>query len=168
MNLRRIIPILGLAAIVIAAVGAHGFGLLGGRRETGLTLSGNVDIRQVDLGFRVGGRIADIPFDEGAHVSAGAVLARLDAAPYEASAASARAQVSVNAAELAKQRNGNRPQDIAQAVALLDQDQATLSQTKAEFERDATLVRTDEVSRSSYDLAREAYQTAQGEGRGRG
>jgi multidrug efflux pump subunit AcrA (membrane-fusion protein) len=125
-------------------------------------LSGNVDIRQVDLGFRAAGRIAEIPFDEGARVSVDAVLAKLDAATYESAADAARAQVGVNAAELAKQRNGNRTQDIAQAAATLEQAQAMLSRTKADFERYASLVRTDTISRSSYDLSREAFQTAQG------
>jgi HlyD family secretion protein len=162
MTRTRIIGIVALAALLIAGLATRGFGLFGARQPMVLALSGNVDIRQVDLGFRVAGRIAEISFDEGARVSAGAVLARLDAAPYEATAAASRAQVGVNAAELAKQRNGNRAQDIAQAVALLDQAQATLSRTKADFERYAILVRTDTVSRSSYDLSREAYQTAQG------
>src|SRR5262245_11602664 len=158
---RRTILILALAALVIALVGASGFGQAG-KRETSLTLSGNVDIRQVDLGFRVAGRIAEIPFDEGARVSAGDVLARLDAGPYRAAAAAASAQAMASAAEFAKQRNGNRVQDIAQAVAQLDQAQATLFRTKADFERQAALVKTDLASKSSYDLAREAYQTAQG------
>src|SRR5262245_49707694 len=158
---RRTILILSLATIAIVPVAARGLGLLG-KPETSLTLSGNVDIRQVDLGFRVAGRIAEIPFDEGMHVSAGDVLARLDAAPYRAAAAAASAQAAASAAELAKQRNGNRAQDIAQAVASLEQAQATLARTKADFERQATLVKTDLASKSSYDFAREKYQTAQG------
>ena len=162
MNLRRIIPLLGLAAIVIAAVGTHGFGQLEGTRETGLTLSGNVDIRQVDLGFRVGGRIADIPFDEGAHVRAGEMLAQLDAATYQAAAATAGAQVGVDQAELDKLRHGNRAQDIEQAQANLDQAQATLLQTKLDYDRDAILVRTSVVSQQTLDLARAQYQVAQG------
>jgi HlyD family secretion protein len=126
-----------------------------------LTLSGNVDIRQVDLGFRVSGRIAEIPFNEGAHVSAGDVLARLDASQYDAAASAARAQIAINTAELAKQRNGNRAQDIAQAQAKLEEGRATLARTKADFDRYSALVRTDVVSRSGYDSAHEAYLTAQ-------
>jgi HlyD family secretion protein len=162
MTRTRIFGVVALAVLVIAGLATSGFGLFGAHQPKELALSGNVDIRQVDLGFRVAGRIAEIPFDEGARVSAGAVLARLHTAPYEAAAAASRAQIGVNAAELAKQRNGNRAQDIAQAAALLDQAQATLSRTNADFERYATLVRTDTISRSSYDLSREAYQTAQG------
>jgi HlyD family secretion protein len=162
MTRTRIFGIVALAVLLVAGLAAWRLGLFGAHQAKELTLSGNVDIRQVDLGFRVAGRIAEIPFDEGARVSAETVLARLDAATYEAAADAARAQVGVNAAELAKQRNGNRAQDIAQAAATLEQAQATLSRTKADFDRYASLVRTDAVSRSSYDLAQESYQTAQG------
>lgn len=161
MTRRRIIPLLLLAAIIIAAILTGGFGLLGGRPAPGLTLTGNVDIRQVDLGFRVAGRIAAIPVEEGARVAAGDLLARLDPAPYAAAAAAAKAQVDVAAAALAKQRSGNRPQEIAEAAALLDQAQATLARTKLDFDRFASLVRTDAVSQSNFDVARENHDTAQ-------
>ena len=49
------------------------------QRDQGpLTLYGNVDIRQVDLAFRVGGRIAAVLVDEGDAVTPGQPLARLD------------------------------------------------------------------------------------------
>lgn len=157
-----VIAVLAFVAIGMACGASYHYGWWGGRGSGELVLSGNVDIRQVDLGFRVGGRIAKISFDEGAHVSTGDILAGLDAAPYEAAAAAARAQVSVSQAELDKQHNGNRAQDIAQAKAKLDQEQATLARTKADFDRYAALVRKNVVSRSGYDQAHEAYQTAQG------
>src|SRR6185437_9471052 len=121
MNRRKAIGLSALVLLIVAGVLTHGFGLWGTHRNERLVLSGNVDIRQVDLGFRVMGRIATIPFEEGAHVPANAILARLDAAPYEAAAATTLSQVGVAEAELAKQRNGNRKQDIAQAQARLDE-----------------------------------------------
>jgi len=114
MTRTRIFGVVALAVLLVAGLAAWRSGLFGAHQPKELTLSGNVDIRQVDLGFRVAGRIAEIPFDEGARVSTDTVLARLDAATYQAGAAAARAQVGVNAAELAMQRNGNRAQDIAQ------------------------------------------------------
>ena len=43
-----------------------------------LVLYGNVDIRQVDLSFRVNGRIAGVLVDEGDAVAPGQALARID------------------------------------------------------------------------------------------
>jgi HlyD family secretion protein len=60
-----------------------------------LTIYGNVDIRQVDLGFRVYGRIQTLMFDEGDHVNAGQLMAVLDTTPYEEELAKTKAQLGV-------------------------------------------------------------------------
>ncbi len=46
--------------MLIAAVATNGFGLIGRSHDGELTLYGNVDIREVDMAFRVGGRIAAV------------------------------------------------------------------------------------------------------------
>ena len=161
MNRRKIILIAALAVLLVAGLLTHGFGLWGRRPDNRLVLSGNVDIRQVDLGFRVMGRIAQIPFEEGAHVPAEAVLARLDAAPYEAAATTALSQVGVAQAALAKQRNGNRKQDIAQALEHLNESRATLVRTQADLDRRSGLIKTGAVSQSVYDSTVEQYHSAQ-------
>ncbi len=159
---RRKLVVIGAAVLVVAtALLTSGFGLLEHHDDTRLLLSGNVDIRQVDLGFRVMGRIAAIPFEEGQHVPEGAILARLDAAPYEAAAATALSQVGVAEAALAKQRNGNRRQDIAQAQARLDESRATLVRAQADLDRRTPLLKTGAVSQALYDSTMEQYHNAQ-------
>jgi len=160
MNRRRIVGIVALVALVVAALATRGFGLLGGNDSGPLTLHGNVDIRQVDLGFRVSGRIASIPFDEGAHVPEGAVLASLDPAPLQDQLNAAEAQIAVSDAELAKRRNGNRPQDIAQAQAKLADAEATLAGAKEDYDRRADLVKTGAVSRALFDASAAKYRSA--------
>lgn len=51
------------------------------RRDTPVTLYGNVDIRTVNLAFRVSGRLASLQVDEGDSVNAGQAIAALDTAP---------------------------------------------------------------------------------------
>lgn len=46
-------------------------------------LQGNVDIRDVDLGFRVKGRLESMLHDEGDWVKTGEKLATLDKKPFE-------------------------------------------------------------------------------------
>jgi len=58
-----------------------------------LTLYGNVDIRQVDLGFRVQGRVEVMPFEEGDLVLQGALMAILDKQPYVDQVRQAEARV---------------------------------------------------------------------------
>ena len=66
MNRRRLIVIALIVVLAVAAFATRGFGLIPHRSDTELTLYGNVDIREVDMGFRVGGRIAGIGVEEGA------------------------------------------------------------------------------------------------------
>ncbi len=65
-----------------------------------ITLFGNVDVRQVDLGFRVSGLVVKMPFQEGDLVPKGTLMAVLDKQPYsdlvrqaEGTAAALKAQV---------------------------------------------------------------------------
>jgi HlyD family secretion protein len=48
-----------------------------------LTLYGNVDVRQVDIGFRVAGQVTELIFEEGDKVEQGTLMTRLDTTPYD-------------------------------------------------------------------------------------
>ncbi|MFH1518849.1 MAG: biotin/lipoyl-binding protein, partial [Pseudomonadota bacterium] len=69
--------------------------------EAALALYGNVEIRQVDLAFRVSGRLDAVNFEEGDTVSVGDVIAVLDTAPLRDGVTQAKAEASVRRAELA-------------------------------------------------------------------
>ena len=92
-----------------------------------LVAYGNIDIRDVALGFRVSGRIAEMLYDEGDLVKKGDVVARLDAVPYQ--------------------------EELAVNVAQKNELEVRLINAKKQFERKKTLVRTGAVSRSAYDDA---------------
>ena len=90
-----------IVAAVIAIIGAGWLWVQrGDRNDNTLRLYGNVDIREVQLAFRQSGRVAQMHFDEGDHVEAGARLASLDAQPFEEALAAADASVDVSQAEL--------------------------------------------------------------------
>lgn len=65
-----------------------------------ITLYGNVDIRDVNLGFRVFGRIEKLNFEEGDHVKTGEVLAVLDKKPYNDNVVAAKADLDDKTAAL--------------------------------------------------------------------
>jgi multidrug efflux system membrane fusion protein len=70
-----------------------------------LVLSGTVQARiQADLGFRVGGKVAERPVDIGDHVHAGQVLARLDETDLALSEQSAEAAMRAAQADAANSR----------------------------------------------------------------
>lgn len=163
---RRIIIALVVAAIVLVAVATRGFGLVGGGEAAVLKLYGNVDIREVDMGFRVPGRIAGIAVEEGDRVRKGQMLATLDTASLDARIGQADAQVRQAQAEFAKLRNGSREQDIAQARSRVDAAQALYANARHDFERRRPLVEPGAISRDIWtqtvaDRDRAAAQLAE-------
>lgn len=58
-----------------------------------LTLYGNVDVRQVDIGFRVAGQVEELCFEEGDLVPEGALMAVLDKTPYNSQVKEAKANL---------------------------------------------------------------------------
>jgi HlyD family secretion protein len=159
MNRRSLIGIGVLVALVIAALATRGFGLFD-RESPELRLSGNVDIRQVELAFRVPGRIAEMPVDEGARVSRGSLLARLDPRPLNDAIASADAQVAQADADLARVRNGNRPQDIDRARAAVAEQEARVRKARSDLARHQALAPSGAVSQATLVASRGEYEAA--------
>jgi HlyD family secretion protein len=155
------VAVVAITAFVLALVITNGFGMWEAEDDTGLTLHGNVDIREVELGFRIPGRIVEMPIEEGTRVPAGALLARLDTRPLEDNLAAANARIAANQAELAKRRGGNRTQEISQAGALVSERRATIVRLQAEVNRRQSLVRTGAVSRAEFEESIAEFKEAQ-------
>ena len=127
--------------------------------------SGNVEIRRVNLSFRVSGRLSTVEFDEGAATRRGEVFATLDAEPFEvevvaAEAALKEAEAARAEAEATRERleNGARPQEIEEARALVAEYEANLSRAESEFARDQKLRETRAVSESQLEASEESAQ----------
>ncbi len=145
---------------VLAVAGAFYWVKRADRDAGPLRLYGNVDIREVQLAFRQPGRVAEMAFDEGDAVSAGARMAVLDARPYQNAAAAAEASVQVAQAELAKLRRGLRPQEITQAREALKQAQALALDTERNYQRQSSLLPSGASSQRTVDAARTARDQA--------
>lgn len=160
---KAIVAIVALAAVAGAA--GWWFDLptrLGWREpaEKGLVLYGNVDIRQVQLGFRVSGKLAETLVDEGDSVKAGDTLARLDNRPYQDLVAVAAAQAAGQRATLAKLEAGPRAAEIAQARAVLAERQADLLNAEQSYTRSFQLRPSGTVSQGGLDQAVAARDAA--------
>ena len=121
--------------------------------DTGLTLYGNVDIRTVQLGFRVAGKLAELRVDEGDAVKRGDLLARLDEAPFANALHAAEADAATAEATLAKLKAGARPQEIAQARAAVAEAEANLTNLRRTYDRTLNLRATGTASQSLLDQA---------------
>lgn len=150
-----------IAVVAIAIVGLLLYWLLRDADDNGvLRLYGNVDIREVELAFRQPGRLASMVFDEGDVVTAGTVMARLDAGPYRNALAAAEAELRAANAELDKLHSGNRPQEITQARERVSQSQAAFAEAERNFKRQNTLLESGASSQHTVDAARTAYDQA--------
>ncbi|WP_448952744.1 secretion protein HlyD [Labrys neptuniae] len=130
------------------------------RAGKALVLYGNVDIRQVQLGFRVSGRLAETLVDEGDVVKAGQTLARLDSRPYRDLVEVAQAQAASQRATLAKVEAGPRAAEIAQAKAALAEQEATLVNAEQSYTRSFQLRPSGTVSQGGLDQAVAARDAA--------
>jgi len=155
--MRRILP-LAIILLVAAGAAAWWYGLpqkLGWLPQNGkeFALYGNVDIRQVSLGFRVNGRLASLAVDEGDMIKSGEVLGKLDAAPFQAAAAAAEANVAALQATLDKLKAGPRPTEIAQAQAAYDESLAALRNANIAYDRARQLRPQGTISEANLDQA---------------
>ncbi len=116
-------------------------------------LYGNVDIRQVSLGFRVSGRIAELRVDEGDTVKAGDVIARLDAEPFQQALDAAEAEAEALKATLSKLKAGARSTEIAQARAAHEERLADLENAELAYQRARQLRPNGTISQADLDQA---------------
>jgi HlyD family secretion protein len=156
---RRLLLILAVAVVIVAGVWIL-FLQIQSRRSQSLQIYGNVDIRQVNLGFRVGGRIQEMRLDEGDSVKAGELIALLDQRPYQDQVNVARGQYEQAQANYAKMVNGFRKEEIAQARAQVAQATANVTNTELTYERQNTLRQTNVISKQDLDNAIAQRDTA--------
>ncbi len=130
-----------------------------GEEETDLVLQGNTDLRQVNLSFKVDGRVETLAVDEGDAVKAGQVIATLDKRYFEDELRVAQALRDNLAANLAKLEHGSRPEEIAEARAQTAAKEATLAQARSDYDRYKELEKTPGAV-SKQDLAKYAAQLA--------
>ncbi len=133
MNIKKT----ALAVVILVLIAGAVYGVMDyrSRQNQPLALYGNVDIRTVNLAFRVGGRLTLLAADEGDSVRPGQVLARLDDAPYRNALQQAQANVESAQAKLDLQRAGYRSEEIAQVRSQLAQQQAAFNYAESFFQR---------------------------------
>jgi HlyD family secretion protein len=125
-----------LVLLIAAWVALRGFG---SDDKSVIILQGNVDVRQVNLSFKVAGRIAEMAVDEGDRVETGKVVASLEKSYFADEVRLARARVTAQTAVVARLENGTRPEEIAQARAAVAEREAGVTLTEATLNRQQEL-----------------------------
>lgn len=148
--------------LFIAAAAVAAFFLLRGEKEDPgvLTASGNAEVTEVDLGFKVPGRVEELLTDEGRNVSAGSVVATLDRAELLRQMEAQQAVIEANQAKLLELRHGSRPQEKRSARSTVLSASADLEKAKKDFERAKLLFRNGAISAQQADTTRRAFEVA--------
>lgn len=149
-----------VAVVVVLAAGIGGWLWYQSKQDNTLTLYGNVDIRTVNMSFRVGGRLAGLNVDEGDAITAGQTLGELDKAPYQNALLQARAGVAVAQAQYDLMQAGYRDEEVAQAAAAVKQAQAAYNYAQNFFNRQQGLWKSRTVSANDLENARSSRDQA--------
>lgn len=159
---KKLIPLAVIAAAVIIAVivVAH---YLQGRNDGTMKLSGNVEVTECNIGFKVPGKIAVLNVDEGARVKKGDLLAELSSGDIKALVDQSRASLEEAQVKLGELRAGSRRQEIGKARADSASLEADLARARKDFERAETLHANGAISASRFDAAKSAYETRLGQ-----
>ena len=126
-----------------------------------LRVSGNIEVTDIEVSFKIPGRVEERLVSEGEEVKAGQVVARLDSKDLSQEVAQRRAQAAAAQAALEELKAGSRPEEIAQAEAALERARADGARTQLEYERQKKLYEREVISTREFDQARTAYDAAQ-------
>lgn len=157
--MKKPVVVILLIVILLAALGG-GWWWYQSSRQQPLTLYGNVDIRTVNMSFRVGGRLASLTVDEGDSIRAGQTLGELDRAPYENALLQAQANVSTAQAQYDLMMAGYRSEEIAQAAAAVNQAQAAYDYAQNFYQRQLGLRASSAISANDLENARSSRDQA--------
>jgi multidrug resistance efflux pump len=116
-----------------------------------------VPAHQILVSPKVNGMIVKLNVEEGRRVTKGDVLAVLESTDYSADCERAKANARLMRERLRELENGNRPEEIKEAEADLQEAEALVPQLEAEYKRTAELRRRSSATQQEFELAESKY-----------
>ena len=99
--------------------------------DDAVRVSGNIEVTEVGVSFKIAGRVERRLVDEGDSVARGQLIAELDVADLKAEVDLGRAELQAAQAVLAEFEAGSRPEEINAARATMEKAAAVLAEYKA-------------------------------------
>lgn len=186
----KIIALIGAA--LAGATGLTGFFWPPERRASELRLPGVVEIQEIKLGSKAGGRVKGVFVREGDLVHPGTILVTFEAPELEAQRSQLQARQRAAAADLERANNGpryqeleaareavesararwrrlqagSRPEEVRQARGELESAEADLAAAQSELSRQKRMLPERASSQNEHDQALAGRDRAQGKVRG--
>ncbi len=142
-----LVAVAGTAVAVRLIVGRSG------RDPNVIRVSGNIEVTDAEVSFKIAGRVDSRLVDEGELVQKGATVALLDRSDLLSELAMRQAELRGAQAALAELEAGSRPEEIAEAEAALKKAQAFLSELETGSRPQEIAVGEATVARARADLA---------------
>jgi HlyD family secretion protein len=119
-----------------------------------IVVSGNIEAHESVVSFKsVQSRIIELPFDEGAQVKAGTLLARVDSSDYDQQVVIAQTNLNAQMKQL-----DVAEQNVDATRRTVVSDQADLALKKLEYDRAQTLLNKGAGTVDARDIAETAYK----------
>lgn len=172
--MKKIIPLIVIIGLLIAAYYYFVLNKKDVEQDNNIILYGNVDIRQVNLGFRLPGRLKEMLYDEGDLVKKGQRMAILDKSTFINDLNKSKGELLKAKANYQNLLNGTRPEEIQQALSLVKETESAYNNAVTLYERQLNLSNKGAISKQDFDntialkdqaearynKAKEAYQLA--------
>ena len=149
--------------LIIASIAGFLYYLFTRDQEDGnpfIKVSGNIETTEVDIGFKISGRIVHISVQEGDWVEQGRVLANIDDEDLRHRLQLARATLKSAEAQLSKALAGSRPEEIREAEAALQQAQFDFENKHSHYDRMKALFERGVLPRETLDNAETGFKIA--------
>ncbi len=148
-------------AFILGAIAVGYFYLQPVSNPNVLRVSGNIEVTDVEISFKLPGWVAARSASEGQVIQAGDPVARLDDIELREEVLVRQAELAAYQAELAALLAGSRPEEIAEAQATVRLAQAELKRLKLDYDRAKTLLGSRTISQEQYDSALASYEVGQ-------
>lgn len=130
-------------------------------RAKEIIISGNIEVTDAQLGFKLPGRVAERPVFEGDRVKAGQLVARLEDAEQQAQLALSLAEFAGADAALAELEAGSRPQEIAAIEATVRSAEADRDRARLDFARQQDLRTKNVISDRDFETTQALLKVAE-------
>lgn len=151
------VPVRIVLAVLVLAVGGGVYWYVtadSAESDGRLSTSGNIEVTTTEVSFKLSGRVAERPVDEGEPVERGAVIARLDDSELRQESAAREAELQQAEAALAELEAGSRPEEIAAADAAARKAEAALRVLEEGSRRQEVAVAETVLSRAAVEKDR--------------
>lgn len=152
-----------LAVIVLLVIAVLVFGYLRKQKpekEAVIPVSGNIEITDAALSFKISGRVVERLVTEGDVVKREQIVAKMDGTDLQKEVDLRRAELETAEAALKELEAGSRPEEIQQAQASLARAMAEEERWKKEYDRQQGLFQKDVISQRELEASRMSYETA--------